>query len=364
MRDSSVGLRPSCSASSASRIGPLRTAFSSTATRVGVRLGGGARRVGRAQQPRQPPKKRSAAAAPCLRRLPWASAPSSRYLLAGKHLSSARWAQGNWLTMPPGVPEPAKRPARAGPRECPLSSFRSSPYTRRLRGELAELLDPPLRRDRGVLRRRTNKSRWRISTSVRIIAANATPAPISRIVLSRRRSSRWRRRPAGPGSAARRAGDRLGQVRRTRSRSPARARGRRAGPPLRCVRTWALIWLARIVPNAATPVAIPTWRSVELIPEAIPARSGGTTADRGRGERDVDQPGAGAREDEARQEVRPAVRGRQAAHQQQAAGQQREPGRRSGTGSGPWSSAARRSRRPGRSPPVSGRKRRPASIAE
>ena len=32
-----------------------------------------------------------------------------------------------------------------------------------------------------------------------------------------------------------------------------------------------------IVPSVATPVAIPTWRSVELIPEAIPARAGSTT---------------------------------------------------------------------------------------
>ena len=31
------------------------------------------------------------------------------------------------------------------------------------------------------------------------------------------------------------------------------------------------------VPSSAMPVAIPTWRKVELMPEAIPARCGGTT---------------------------------------------------------------------------------------
>ena len=35
--------------------------------------------------------------------------------------------------------------------------------------------------------------------------------------------------------------------------------------------------LARMLPSAATPVAIPIWRNVELIPDAIPARAGSTT---------------------------------------------------------------------------------------
>ena len=35
--------------------------------------------------------------------------------------------------------------------------------------------------------------------------------------------------------------------------------------------------LARMLPSAATPVAIPIWRKVELIPDAIPARAGSTT---------------------------------------------------------------------------------------
>ena len=34
---------------------------------------------------------------------------------------------------------------------------------------------------------------------------------------------------------------------------------------------------ARIVPSAAMPVATPTWRSVRLMPDAIPARAGSTT---------------------------------------------------------------------------------------
>ena len=35
--------------------------------------------------------------------------------------------------------------------------------------------------------------------------------------------------------------------------------------------------LARMRPSAATPVAIPIWRKVELMPEAMPARAGSTT---------------------------------------------------------------------------------------
>ena len=34
---------------------------------------------------------------------------------------------------------------------------------------------------------------------------------------------------------------------------------------------------AKIEPSAAIPVAMPTWRSVELMPDAIPARAGSTT---------------------------------------------------------------------------------------
>ena len=38
-----------------------------------------------------------------------------------------------------------------------------------------------------------------------------------------------------------------------------------------------MIWLWKIAPSAAMPVAIPTWRNVLLIPDAIPARRGSTT---------------------------------------------------------------------------------------
>ena len=36
-----------------------------------------------------------------------------------------------------------------------------------------------------------------------------------------------------------------------------------------------LVW--KIAPSPAIPVAIPTWRNVLLIPDAIPARRGSTT---------------------------------------------------------------------------------------
>ena len=55
VRDSSVGFRPSCSATSESRIGPLRTVLSSTATRVGVRSAARPR-LGRAQHAGQAPE--------------------------------------------------------------------------------------------------------------------------------------------------------------------------------------------------------------------------------------------------------------------------------------------------------------------
>lgn len=35
--------------------------------------------------------------------------------------------------------------------------------------------------------------------------------------------------------------------------------------------------MAKIEPSAATPAAIPTWRKVELMPEAMPERRGSTT---------------------------------------------------------------------------------------
>ena len=52
-----------------------------------------------------------------------------------------------------------------------------------------------------------------------------------------------------------------------------------------CTNRWGMadaatsdwIWLWKIAPSAAMPVAIPTWRNVLLMPEAIPARRGSTT---------------------------------------------------------------------------------------
>ncbi len=41
--------------------------------------------------------------------------------------------------------------------------------------------------------------------------------------------------------------------------------------------TDAWIRLVRMLPSAATPVAMPTWRNVELMPDAMPARWGATT---------------------------------------------------------------------------------------
>src|SRR6266568_646759 len=64
------------------------------------------------------------------------------------------------------------------------------------------------------------------------------------------------------------------------------------GPPIPAAIAWACAasgvaasrWLTvfrrcavKIAPSAAMPVAVPTWRNVELIPEAMPARAGATT---------------------------------------------------------------------------------------
>ena len=47
--------------------------------------------------------------------------------------------------------------------------------------------------------------------------------------------------------------------------------------PLGREEKWEAIRLWKIAPSAAIPVAIPIWRNVLLIPEAIPARRGSTT---------------------------------------------------------------------------------------
>ena len=41
---------------------------------------------------------------------------------------------------------------------------------------------------------------------------------------------------------------------------------------------WCWIWLAKMAPRPAIPVAMPTWRKVELAPDPMPLRSTGTTA--------------------------------------------------------------------------------------
>ena len=77
-------------------------------------------------------------------------------------------------------------------------------------------------------------------------------------------------------------------------------------------------WLWKIAPRPAMPVAMPTWRNVELIPDAIPARAGATTPIAAFGDRRVDRPDPDAREDEPRQERRPVRARVDAAHEQQA----------------------------------------------
>ena len=49
----------------------------------------------------------------------------------------------------------------------------------------------------------------------------------------------------------------------------------RAGPPSLTNSSRTVCW--KIAPHAAMPVAMPTWRKVELMPDAIPAWRGSTT---------------------------------------------------------------------------------------
>ena len=65
------------------------------------------------------------------------------------------------------------------------------------------------------------------------------------------------------------------------------------------------VW--KIAPRAATPVAIPAWRNVLLIPDAIPARAGIDDADRDRGDTRVGHADADAGEEEACEQPGPAV---------------------------------------------------------
>ncbi len=79
-----------------------------------------------------------------------------------------------------------------------------------------------------------------------------------------------------------------------------------------------MTWCWKIAPQAAMPVATPTCRNVELMPDAMPGAARLDDADRGGRERRVRQADAEAGEQEAEQQRRPVVAGLQAAHQQQA----------------------------------------------
>ena len=65
------------------------------------------------------------------------------------------------------------------------------------------------------------------------------------------------------------------------------------------------------------PVAMPTWRNVELMPEAMPARCGSTTPTAAVASARVDEPDAAAGDQEAGQQRGPVVARLEAAHQQQ-----------------------------------------------
>ena len=49
------------------------------------------------------------------------------------------------------------------------------------------------------------------------------------------------------------------------------------GVPASAVVSRLVIWLWKTAPRPAIPVAIPTWRNVELMPDAMPERAGATT---------------------------------------------------------------------------------------
>ena len=116
-------------------------------------------------------------------------------------------------------------------------------------------------------------------------------------------------------------------------------------------------------PSAATPVAIPTWRSVELIPRrhARPRRL--HHADGGRGQRHVDQARADAGDDEAGDQVRPAHARLDPAHQQQRMPTHGSRGR-SGSAAAPCPSAGPAIAAVMKIGPESTRKRTPTSIAD
>src|SRR5918994_2889577 len=115
------------------------------------------------------------------------------------------------------------------------------------------------------------KSRERTSANPTIPPTIAIAAPTSRMSLKPlmkawfAASATWARLPGGTDSTAARP-----PPADTASPSPGGAPGS-SSPSRVSMRDW------KIAPRAATPVAIPTWRKVLLIPDAIPARNGATT---------------------------------------------------------------------------------------
>ena len=76
------------------------------------------------------------------------------------------------------------------------------------------------------------------------------------------------------------------------------------------------------------PVAMPTWRKVELMPDAMPARRGSTTPTAAVASAGLTSADAAAGDHEAGQQRGPVVAGLQAAHQQQPGADEREPAAR------------------------------------
>ena len=99
------------------------------------------------------------------------------------------------------------------------------------------------------------------------------------------------RRPGLAGGA--RAGGRHGLA------EPAGTRARRSDSP-----DSMLLW--KTAPSAATPVAIPTWRKVVLMPEPMPAFAAGTTPTATVAIAGFVSPDPGAGDEEAGEQRRPA----------------------------------------------------------
>ena len=166
--------------------------------------------------------------------------------------------------------------ARRRPRTA-CSPAKPPPTTTTRCGRCALMPPPPARPASSSRLGRSTKSRSRISTNDATAAAKATIAAISRIVF--RPPTSAERAVVGDEAAQRRRASTRSPAacRRSRSRARARARARRAACRSGGRRPTPRTCEARIVPSPATPVAMPTWRRVELMPDAIPARAGSTT---------------------------------------------------------------------------------------